>query len=420
MDRGQPCLNISGGYVFRDYRGEAENTNLVTMVVPVFRNGQVIGCVGEGLLIDKIILGEDIIPRAVSALFLGNGILRYSGNSAYAGNSLEQMGFANHRLIMEALSRGKELFLSDTPSPLLGERAYAFFLPVYLRDFNELVYIYTALPRDVISEAIAPVLRPIIICAIIALASFFALLFYFYETLAKPIRGLTLAGEAIARGDLNREIIVSKSNDEIGVMSRSLRDMVEQFRMYIALEEQSTKLLELHMRIQNALYTSDTLNDAFDSIAPIICDALDAYKGSIIILIKGMPRVRVVYRTAAGPEDSGQDMDFKYHNHVASLLSGRKYLLCNAGGISENKIEFTDEDTTALCVIPILIEGSLRGYILLEGRGESGLSVHDDSTLCFIADTIAYILARRGISEEPIRLRDDTRTGELDQRDSIA
>jgi transcriptional regulator with GAF, ATPase, and Fis domain len=194
---------------------------------------------------------------------------------------------------------------------------------------------------------------------------------------------------------------------------------VDQFRVATALREQSKKLLELNMRIQNALYTSVTLKNAFDAIMPIISETFAAYRGFLVILIKGTPRVEAVYRAEAESGDTRYNRDFEHHGQIVSLLSGKKYFLCNTGGIPENKIDFTGENTTALCIIPILTEGSLRGYVILESREESGFSVRDDSALCFISDTIAYIMTKRGIAEGPIRLSEDTGARDFNEKGFI-
>jgi HPt (histidine-containing phosphotransfer) domain-containing protein/HAMP domain-containing protein len=396
---GRPYIDINSPYeIFYDYGIDETLRNLVSITCPLFRNGSFIGCVGADFLLDEVILGREIIPGAVSALFMSNGGLQYARDPGLLGKSIEELGFSDPPGIRAAFRRQIEFFLTNDDSVLIEGRAYSYFIPVQLEDFNDLVYLYAAIPETTLWETMYAVLRPIGIALIVSLILFSLLLFYLAHSISRPIHELTLASEAISQGDFGRKLMVSLSRDEIGAMTRSLHRMVEQFRMYIALQERSKELLDIYTRLHSALYQRDTIEDVFDATIFIIAGYFKVSLASLIVLKDGIPWVTARYSAEKGlwkAVGKSGATDFPHHNQVAALLDQKKYLSLNAYSMSQEKITFASKKTNALCILPINLEGSLRGYFILESAGVSGSFVHDDAALIFITDTISYILARK-------------------------
>jgi methyl-accepting chemotaxis protein len=67
--------------------------------------------------------------------------------------------------------------------------------------------------------------------ASVVVASIFVLLFS--RSISKPLESLAEVTEAIAEGDLTREVIVSKSSDEIGTLTKSIESMVKKLKTVI-------------------------------------------------------------------------------------------------------------------------------------------------------------------------------------------
>jgi HAMP domain-containing protein len=161
-------------------------------------------------------------------------------------------------------------------------------------------YIYTAIPEDIVQNAVYPVLPRIIAVFVIALALFAVLLFYLARNLLKPIHDLTLAGEALSRGDFNGEIASSRAHDEIGVMSRALRRIAEQFRITSAMRVRSGELLEIYTRLYQALYKNDRVEDVFDELLPLICAYFKVSKASLVLVTGVTVRLTMTYERNRG------------------------------------------------------------------------------------------------------------------------
>jgi HPt (histidine-containing phosphotransfer) domain-containing protein len=86
---------------------------------------------------------------------------------------------------------------------------------------------------------------------------------------------------------------------------------------------------------------------------------------------------------------------------VLRLLGNKKILVMNYGALSSIRLSFVDFTTKALCILPLPVNGLLKGYIIMQGT-KSESFVHDDTTLLFIGDTLAYLLNFRANWEKEI------------------
>jgi HAMP domain-containing protein len=256
----------------------------------------------------------------------------------------------------------------------------------------------------------AAVLRPFGAYFLIILIFITGLLLCFIRSVTKPIRGLTAAAEAILHGDLEREIPAIRSRDEVGVLVRSLRHMVELFQMHITMQKRATDLLHIYTRLHRSLYKRDRIEDVFDEVIDLICDAMKVHKVSLVMAGGGNVRLHAVFEPGLGlRKNTG---DFKYHRQVRDLLQGKKYLTLNTAGMAEYKIEFAGDSTLFLCILPVLVNEELRGYIILEGDDATVPLIQNDYVLLFLSETLSYMLAKKEAELQAARNLDALRSQE--------
>jgi HAMP domain-containing protein/HPt (histidine-containing phosphotransfer) domain-containing protein len=396
---GKPFIDINTEYEMSwDYRTGGEPIYSITLSAPIQKDGKIIGCVGQDILLTDIILGSELIPGAVSALITPNGILRYYHDHSLLGKSIEELGFADAGNFYKIAARGGELFASGEYSPLLQAPASAFYKPVMLEDFNELLYIYTAVPENVVMKSLYGILGPIAYSLVFVLLIFMVSQFYISWGISKPIHSLILACEAISQGNFDTVIAQPHSRGEIGIMTQSLYRMVEQFKIYIAMQERSQDLLEIYIRLHNALYQHDRIEDVFDEIIPLISDYFRLYRASLVVVSEDGALLRNSFERGLGVKKRSEY--FAFHRQAASLLAERKYISMNLNAMRGQTIDFTGEETRYLCILPFLASGRLEAYVIMEGDSETGPLVHSDTALLFISQTVSYILSRREFSQQ--------------------
>lgn len=392
---GKPFIDISTDYPLDwDYNTGDGVFYSITLSAPVMREGQVIGCVGQDILFEDIILDSEFIPGAISALISPTGILRYYHDSAYLGKPLEEIGFTGIEKFEEFVTRREEFILRDEYSPLLQTSAIAFFSPMVLDEFGELLYVYAAVPESLLMKAMNPLFGPIVFSLVFILLIFIVSLFYIIWTISKPIHNLIVACEAISQGNFNTVIAQSRSRGEIGVITQSLYRMVEQFKIYIAMQERSRDMLEIYTRLHNALYQRDRVEDVFDEIIPLISDYFKLYKASLVVVSDDNAVLAAAYDSTLGLKKEGTEY-FTFHRRIVALLSGRKYISMNLNAIRGQNINFLGERTRCFCVLPFHASGMVAAYVIMEGDSEMGHLIHDDTALLFISQTVSYMLDQR-------------------------
>jgi HPt (histidine-containing phosphotransfer) domain-containing protein len=390
-------LDVAVDYAtFWDYGVGEGDTNSLSLVAPMFRNGEFIGCVGQDILLSAEILGPEMIPGAVSAMFTPNGVLRFHVSTGEMGKSLADLGFTGAARIEEALNRGEALFLSGEYCPLLQTTAFACFQPVRLADFDELVYVYAAVPESKVRDAMTPVIKAVLYSIGISLLVIALFLVYFFRHVSKPIHSLILACDAISRGKFDTPIVRFNTKDEIGFMTRSLYRMVEQFRVHITMRERSQKLLDMYTRLHRALYRWGRMEDVFGEVMPIVSDFFAVHRASLVLVTGETARVLSFFERGKGVRKADNE-DFLYHRQVTALVSGKKYISLNANALREQKISFAGDQVLFLCILPFMAAGELRGYIIMEGNDETGPVIHNDTALLFLSETISFMLTQREI-----------------------
>ncbi|MDR1971516.1 MAG: HAMP domain-containing protein [Treponema sp.] len=397
----EPFIDISTDYETTWDYGTGEGPVFsISLAAPIMRDGQFIGCVGQDILLTDLMLGPELIPGAVSALFTPNGILRYFRDTDMMEKTLEELGFPNPEKIREAFAANQELYLSGQYSPLLQAPALTWFVPVRLAGFDETLYVYAAMPESDARKALDPLLGPIVVSLVLVLLIFGASLLYLAQSISKPIHDLILACEAISQGNFDVVIPQSRSRGEVGIMIRFLHRMVEQFKLYIAMQNRSQELLDIYTRLYKALYQHDRVEDVFDEVIPLISDYFKVHKASLVFVSGENARLLASYERGSGLKKEGAEI-FSFHRQALALLADRKYISMNLNVMRQLKVSFAEEKTQSLCILPFLAADKLRAYVIMEGDSETGPLIHGDAVLLFISQTVSYVLTQREAAGKP-------------------
>jgi HPt (histidine-containing phosphotransfer) domain-containing protein len=358
----------------------------IGIVAPVLRNNRIIGCVGLDFAINGEILGKQFFLDAKTAVFLPDGRLGYSADTGNVGKSFEVLGFDKVPRIRQAMTKRDPLFLYNEYSEISRAKSLNYFYPTEIA--GRFLYIFIAVPQDYVWQNIMPVLTPIGISICSSLIMFSLLLFYLFRGISKPIQKLTRTSEAIAAGELDVHIEYSHSGNELGMITRSLSRMVEQFRASKLLQQRYQDRFDIVMGVHYALFRSASPGAAFNGALKTVAEYFHVFKAMLVFMVEESPRIAAVYPA----EDSREgDSEFFSHKQIVKLIGAKKHLTMNYGALSAMHLSFIDFAAKSLCILPLRVHETLKGYIIMEGT-ESGTFVHDDTTLLFIGDALAYLL----------------------------
>jgi HAMP domain-containing protein/HPt (histidine-containing phosphotransfer) domain-containing protein len=272
--------------------------------------------------------------------------------------------------------------------------------------------------------AASPLLFRASAAVILAFTAFLVLMICAFRIMSLSISSLSIAARALSKGDLSVGIPASESRDEIGVITRSLHEMADQFRSHIVQIERAEGLVGLYKQLSEAIYRNVSLKDAFDSMAHTICCHFRADRISLVYVKDSGAMLISRHETDRGfdPIIDGTPAVFMHHAQVLNMLSDRKYIYMNSHAVSRNEIGFAGDGAASICLIAFRVSGDLRGYFIMENERSGGTFVNDDSSLSFISETVSYILSmkeeyiRIGASQSEV-LEDGSRNGAADAAD---
>ncbi|MDR1389033.1 MAG: HAMP domain-containing protein [Treponema sp.] len=390
-ETGRLFVDLSGrfGLLRTDADGGPGNAFLLSM--PVRRNGVIIGVSGLHAKIPGDFLTNKMMNSSVAAIFLPDGRLAYSPDTKRQdwGAGLEELGFSRTREILNAMSRRESILLEDTAG-LFSAKYYSYFSPVFLQ--GEWLYIYSAIPRYYILSEIIPVISPILGSLLLCLISYSLLLVYLAWGISRPLQRLTAAAKDIVLGNYNLFIAVPRSEDELGIMTRSLSRIAEQFRIGRMMQERLQGRITMFLKIHNAMFKNDNLKKAYNAVLEAVAEYFSISRGSLVFIQKGKAIIYACYPQ----EETETGIEFIYHEQIASLLENRRHLTLNEGARAELKIPPFTEGASheSTCIMALRKKGALCGYVIMEGSNEKAF-FYDDTSILFIADILGYLLTFR-------------------------
>lgn len=379
------------------YREGDDPVYTMSIVAPVYRDGQVIGCVGADVLFDTMTFGINNTMNASVAVFYSDGRVFYADELRFAEESIDTLGFTETERIKQAFDNGKSLFLPNEYSAFADESAFTYFQPIRGEGMDgKPLYLYVALPRAETNKDLTKVLILAAAVGIAMLAVLLILLAYVVGRISKPINELSLSAEAISQGKLDTEIAYfPDAHGEIGRLSKALYLMVEQFRVYIIEQNRIQEETALGARLDGILERANHSPDEIHELSAMLAKHFGLYKAAVVSVEGG--RASVISSFVASEERavSAYFEDFQYHNQVAGLLAnGEKLLFLNAYGIEAHKASFADKETVSLCVVPFSDGQDLLGYLIMENNNRmKTFRSNTESILVYIGEVLSRWLA---------------------------
>jgi diguanylate cyclase (GGDEF)-like protein len=206
----------------------AEDTQMISYVMPIIKNGGFIGVIGMDIRMELVISAIDSIHAYDTGFaYLCNekaeliyhknfpkGVSNENFRSFFGVDRETLLNARSEDILIAPTSNGKEKMLSAQ------------------RLANDMIFVLT-IPRDEIEADRNILMTQISLVLFITLGISFIITMETVTFLFKPIKHLTEVSKQIASGDLDVEI-VCKSKDEIGTLANSFRTTVGELKRFIA------------------------------------------------------------------------------------------------------------------------------------------------------------------------------------------
>lgn len=379
-------------------------------VVPVFYQGEHIGSVEFGLNVDQTLLQQ--LKQGIGSdwqILLKRDLL----DIATFETGQTQTG-PTPDLVLQATTLDNPLYAdaavytqSLNGQPLIsrisaGDRDYAMITaPIY--DFSgQIVGVVEAITDR--TEVLAGQARSRNIAILVSMG---ALLLGGMGLVAitgrvlRPIGQITGAATAIAEGDLNRQVPVINSNDELGVLSSAFNQMTDQLRELVGQLEhrvaERSRRLEivalLGERISGILQLDALLNEAVNQIK----DNFGYYHAHIYRLDTETDSLVVV----AGTGSAGAEMLARGHhislNAPTSLVAraARSQQVVRVDNVQQALDWLPNPllpNTRSEMAVPILLENRVVGVLDVQSDAIAGLDEGDAALLRSVANQVAVAI----------------------------
>jgi len=194
-----------------------------------------------------------------------------------------------------------------------------------------------------------------------------------------PVRRITKAAEAVTLYGRENEVgDYTDADGEINDMTRSIHNMAEKLRSDFSKMEKSCAEITVKRKIDEIMESSGDVKEVFEALCVMFCEYFSIFKTTIVYLYNGK-------HSAFSNTYSGYFANFA---KVDELLKNRKLAHFNSYSIESQKIDFLDNKTDSVCIIP-LRNKELFGCVIFENAGGAvSMSENSENMMLFISETL--------------------------------
>ncbi|MDR0934617.1 MAG: HAMP domain-containing protein, partial [Burkholderiaceae bacterium] len=209
------------------YHIQGHPVMLASLVFPILYQGEFIGIIASDIALDKL---QEMVSRknthisgGYTQIFSNSGSIVAHSDKRYLGKNIsETLASSDSQTVNEvkdAIKNGKTYVLS-------GNDFYTVYTPIHFSEVTRPWSVAVSIPMaDVLQRA--NYIRNYIIAVFAFFVVLLAIVLYLLtRSLTQPIRQLADAARELGEGNFNVEMPLIKSNDEIGMLSRTFRSMV--------------------------------------------------------------------------------------------------------------------------------------------------------------------------------------------------
>lgn len=296
----------------------------------------------------------------------------------------------------------RQIYYRDT-----GEVAWDISAPIWVNGRHWGAF-RLALGLDQINARMAVLTRRIVTAALLLSAGVGLAAFFIARRIAKPVRGLAVAAQQVAQGDLDVEVKV-RTEDEIGQLAETFNTMAAQIKNLIDTLEQRvagrTQRLEAVATLSEYLSSILSLEELLTEVVHQVKDRFDYYHVHIYLFDEARERLVV----AAGTGVAGEQMKTEGHSIA---LDAAASLVARAARSKEvvvvDNVREADDwlpnpllpETYSEMAVPIMLKEEVLGVLDVQEEDVAGLDEADASLLRSLANQVAVAIRNAHLFEE--------------------
>ncbi|GGY11447.1 hypothetical protein GCM10007160_43090 [Litchfieldella qijiaojingensis] len=204
-----------------------EEVLITSFVIPIMIDGRFLGIAGVDMPLSGL---HETISRikpfdgARASLISSGGLYVSTPDVALLGQSVSDTGTGTFDQVKARIVSG-EVFHETVVDPETGDELYRTYTPITVSGSDTPWMLKITVPTDVILASITDIRNFAALIGVVAVVVLLGLLLWLLNRLVvRPLDRAAAAADRMAQGDLSQRVEVT-SNDEIGRLQRSLREM---------------------------------------------------------------------------------------------------------------------------------------------------------------------------------------------------
>ncbi|MDR2445911.1 MAG: methyl-accepting chemotaxis protein [Treponema sp.] len=264
------------------YNVNGTNMFITSLVVPIKKNGQVVGVVGYDVTLTKI---QEIVSKikpfddGLAAFYSNSGIVSAHFDASRLGKQMQstEQDIAGSKLneLASAISAGRAFNYSTYYAPLKTD-IYVFVVPFSIGESTAPWALSLSVSKDTFMAPVYDLIIPIIIVGVLTLIVMSIGVVFISRMISGPITKVMTVLKSVSDGDMTKTIDV-KSNDEIGQLSAYLNQTVKNVgRLISGIKGQTDILFETsHKLAANMNETAAAINEVTANIQSVKNQAIN-------------------------------------------------------------------------------------------------------------------------------------------------
>lgn len=261
-------------YITEPYLDVATGSMVITITAPVNVNGGVVGFTGIDITIDALskVVGDATIGKSgYFTLLTSDNAITYHKDSENMLKTIYDISLSQNLIDNVINSDDSVIDYTYNNGEFVGN----------VTEIGSTGWkVLSSMPMDEFNENIVKLMTTIVIIYILTIIAMAIAIYIVSDRVTNPIKKLTDITNKLADGELDVNIDV-KSDDEIGVLAKSIEKLTERLKLYIVYIEESVGVLD---EMAEGNLNSDLKNDYSGEFAKLKASLLhmaDTFKKTI-------------------------------------------------------------------------------------------------------------------------------------------
>lgn len=216
---------------------EYDGKMIISSAFPIMYEGNMQGVMAVDIEIsdfDRISVKDERYSSLYTAIFMTDGTIVYDGSdesgASIGKNTSEWIADEEDRNEILSSFQGKESFNIVTRDSTTGKKVERFYYPIETADSTW--WCLTGVDSSEMNQTTVTTMLTLIIMAVIFMVLMLTVIIFVLQRSLHPLKEINEVANAIAEGDLTREITYA-NGDEIGILAVSFNKTVVRLRDYI-------------------------------------------------------------------------------------------------------------------------------------------------------------------------------------------